>query len=416
MARRAERTAIGFAVVLTLVLNAAVVSARTGGDRTERVESGSAVSASVGSEALTDGAPPTAPGVPGTPGSVTLPGQWTRATTTTAPRPSAPTTSTTRPSKTTSTTAPASVAGIDGPGLHVVAPDGTGLLRLTGENGGMFTWSPDGTRLAQSTGRGDLVIVLADGSGRSTLPTAYGAGAPVWSPDGRLIAFNGPTQGAYVARTDGSEPARLIDPAGYLLSWTPQNQLVVLTQAVVGGFSSVVLYDLTGGRRLLATDAGSSVPAIASPDGRLIAYMTNRVMVAAVDGSGSRPLTAPCCAADVFPWPQRWSPDSRQLALVHYGDLWVARSEGAGERLVADKASSPAWSPDGRLLAIIDARTQRADGLIHTKLAVLPAGGGERRTVYDPGQVLAVHGPQWSPNGRQIAVIVTQHSLLPPPR
>jgi len=303
---------------------------------------------------------------------------------------------------------------VEGPGLHVIAPDGTGLLRLTGENGGMFTWSPDGARLAQSTGR-ELIIVRADGSGRTTLPTADGAGAPVWSPDGRLIAFDVPEHGVFVARTDGSGSATLVDRNGYLANWTRDNRLVVLTHVEVGVPATVVLYDLAGGRRMLATGVGTSVDPAPSPDGRLVAYATDRIMVAAMDGSGSRPLTTLCCAADIFPWPQRWSPDSGQLVYVHYGDVWVVGAGGGNERLLAEKGSSPAWSPDGRSIALIDARAQRADGLIHAKLALLPAGGGERRTVYDPGEKLALSGPQWSPNGRQIAVIVTEHRFPFPP-
>lgn len=60
----------------------------------------------------------------------------------------------------------------------------------------------------------------ADGSGRTTLAAAHGAGAPVWSPDGSFIAFNDPDAGIRVARTDGSGSATLVDPKGYLANWT----------------------------------------------------------------------------------------------------------------------------------------------------------------------------------------------------
>lgn len=415
MARRGGRTGVGALVAILLVLNAAVVVARTGrGREMTPIQAGAARSASLGSEALQDAEPSTTLAEAPPTGSVMPPpGQWV-PTTTTKPKASSTTTSTTRPPATTPITAPPPVAGVVGPGLHVVAPDGTGLLRLTDMNGGMFTWSPDGTRLAQSTGR-ELIIVRADGSGRTTLPTAYGAGAPVWSPDGRLIAYNSPEEGVLVARSDGSGTATLVDRTGYFANWTPDNRLVVLTHAAVGVPASVVLYDLAGGRRVLATGAQTSVDPAPSPDGRLVAYGTDRIMVAAVDGSGSRPLTGQCCASDIFPWPQRWSTDSGQLVFAHYGDVWVVGTDGGDERLLAEMAYEPAWSPDGRSIALIDGRAQRADGLIHTKLAILPAGGGERRTVYDPGQKLAVHKPQWSPNGRRIAVIVTQHSLPLPP-
>lgn len=413
MARRAGWTGIGLLVAILLVVNVAVVVARTGtAGETTSIQVGSARPASLGSEALENTEPSTT--VPPAPASsVTPPGQWA-PTTTTKPKPSSTTTPTTRRPTTTSTTAPAPVAGTVGPGLHVVAPDGTGLLRLTDHNGGMFTWSPDGTRLAQSTGR-ELIIVRADGSGRTTLATAYGALIPVWSPDGRFIAYNDPDEGLLVVRTDGSSPPTLVDAKGYMANWTRDNRLVVLTFADVGIPATVVLYDLAGGRRVLAPEAGTSVDPAPSPDGRLVAYATDRIMVAAMDGSGSRPLTSLCCAADIFPWRQRWSPDSSQLLYQHYGDVWVVGAGGGNERLLAEKAYSPAWSPDGRSIALTDGREQLANGLLHSKLAIMPAGGGERRTVYDPGEKLGVGQPQWSPNGRQIAVIVTQNSFPFPP-
>ena len=52
-----------------------------------------------------------------------------------------------------------------GPGLYVVAPDGTGVRRLVAGYG-MHSWSPDGSRLAWSN-----------------------AIAPTWSSDGRLAVI-----------------------------------------------------------------------------------------------------------------------------------------------------------------------------------------------------------------------------------
>jgi Tol biopolymer transport system component len=80
-------------------------------------------------------------------------------------------------------------------GNYVVNADGTGLRRLRGNHAtGITSWSPDGTRLAGSRVYGrwnnkDLSVVLnSDGSGERLL--LRGGGSPVWSPDGRFLAFN----------------------------------------------------------------------------------------------------------------------------------------------------------------------------------------------------------------------------------
>jgi TolB protein len=98
-----------------------------------------------------------------------------------------------------------------------------------------FNWSPDGTRLvlevatARPSGRtprtrqSDLAIVDADGSGLVRLTrTAALETNPVWSPDGRFIAFtsdrasharhqerNGDAFELYTMRSDGSAIRRL---------------------------------------------------------------------------------------------------------------------------------------------------------------------------------------------------------------
>jgi Tol biopolymer transport system component len=37
---------------------------------------------------------------------------------------------------------------------------------------------------------------------------------------------------------------------------------------------------------------------------------------------------------------------------------------------------------------------------------VVAVGGGERRTIFDPGSALQAMTPQWSPDGRWLAVRV----------
>jgi TolB protein len=80
---------------------------------------------------------------------------------------------------------------------YVVAPDGSGLRRMTRHYVEYPAWSPDGSRIAfmapepGATGSNpdyNLFVMDADGSRRLT--TAPGEdGWPAWSPDGTRIVF-----------------------------------------------------------------------------------------------------------------------------------------------------------------------------------------------------------------------------------
>lgn len=101
--------------------------------------------------------------------------------------------------------------------------------RLTGEaaDSGWPVWSPDGRRLAFDSARTDLrpsdskqindvFVMSADGSDVKRLTDSMGASAdPAWSPDGSLIAFDADRgdypakQGIYVMDGDGANLRRV---------------------------------------------------------------------------------------------------------------------------------------------------------------------------------------------------------------
>jgi TolB protein len=114
-------------------------------------------------------------------------------------------------------------------------------------------WSPDGTRfvcMCRPPGSADyeIYVMNADGSDATRLTTQPGHdGWPVWSPDGRLIAYSskrddcrfsdhpdcirtgpdGPHSDIWVMRPDGSDQRRLSRTPGEFLTWTPDGQFVV---------------------------------------------------------------------------------------------------------------------------------------------------------------------------------------------
>ena len=108
-----------------------------------------------------------------------------------------------------------------------------------------------------------------------------------------------------------------------------------------------------------------------------------------------------------------WSADGRRIAFTvddtQSGTSWIgiARPHGGGRRDRVLEGSSPAWSPDRRL-AFIDAAgnlwTADADG---SRLRQLTTDGGRHEALTPQGgtwRTVRYSEPDWSPDGRRIAV------------
>jgi TolB protein len=123
----------------------------------------------------------------------------------------------------------------------IVNADGSGLRNLTREWGvdGIPVWSPDGRRIAfVSWPDGELSVMNADGTGRQTLSRAA-FGIPIWSPDGREIAFEavrtpqgGQLPEIHVVNADGTRE-RTLTTHGAEPVWSPDGRKIVFVKTVV---------------------------------------------------------------------------------------------------------------------------------------------------------------------------------------
>ena len=109
-------------------------------------------------------------------------------------------------------------------GIYVMNADGSNVTYLMKYPSGTPVWSPDGRRIAfdfYENGNTDIWVMNADGSGRTNLTNHPGDDRePSWSPDGRRIVFESYRDGAgtdsfgrnaeiYVINADGSGQTRL---------------------------------------------------------------------------------------------------------------------------------------------------------------------------------------------------------------
>lgn len=276
--------------------------------------------------------------------------------------------------------------------------------------------SPDGTQLVFSA-QGALWR-LPIGGGRATriTPWTIEPTAPVWSPDGKTIAFQNYTlDGNYhlwAVNPDGSNLRELTtgffddrEPA-----WLPDGSgLVFASDRGNDGQYKVWRYTLASGQTTQLTQGlgAESNPAV-SADGKTLAFVdTGRVFTVPLAGGtptlvgpGGAPAWSPAgglvfqrtttalsaggqdivSGEDLFPFPVRWLPDGR---FVHTADgkIRIRQADGGGMKEVPFSAtltvrrpvytktkdhhfhdlherpvkgiSAPALSPDGKRIAFV---------------------------------------------------------------
>ncbi|MFI5294788.1 MAG: Tol-Pal system beta propeller repeat protein TolB [Thermodesulfovibrionales bacterium] len=173
-------------------------------------------------------------------------------------------------------------------------------------NSFVFSSTKDGTP--------DLFTYNIDNGGLKKLTSTHGIEvSPSVSPDGQFIAFvsdRGGTPQIYVMRSDGSEVRRVSFEGNYNTSpcWSPNGDRIAFSGR--RGKNQIFIVKPDGSELTQLTDAGNNEDPSFSPDGRYIAFTSDRdraksVYIMRANGESQHRITP----KDLRAFGPRWSPN-----------------------------------------------------------------------------------------------------------
>jgi TolB protein len=255
----------------------------------------------------------------------------------------------------------------------VGAEDPEAFTRIA-ENGYCAAWSPDGSRIVYgSMGNEEYQIWSVRLVDKKTQQlTTTGAFHPAFSPDGKYVTYDdrGARGRIYRMAVAGGVSTRLtpVSMEGNFSNWSPDGSTIVFSSGgdiwsmpSDGGEASVII-----SRREQATRP------VFSPDGKKIAFDSADAerrgdrdiwVYDMVEETYSRLTNDP--GKDIQP---HWSPDGTMIAYMSEKsgnrDIWIMRADGSAQVQVTFNEGMdvwPRWAPGGRRLAFGSDRAGSTD-------------------------------------------------------
>jgi len=298
-----------------------------------------------------------------------------------------------------------------------------------------------GSAGATAASASNVKVGAVSGVGAIAASSPPSGDLPVWSRDGKEIAFVAPTRWSYrVELMSGAGAGRrvVVNPprteGAAELRWAGSRHLIVsdspggdLRSIDVATGKMVELGSSPYGLGVGVLSLGDDDAFAASANGRRIAYtrdspyenanMTSqgfRVddfaigVVSSLGGAGHM-LPEPTDASDAFP---SFSPNGGQVVftrsyltngIASAPSLMLQSVKGGQARPLNVQGDRPVWSPNGRWIAY-QQTTYVAEGLVPSKLEIVSPSGGSSHTIWSPNVHVGL-GFSWSPDSTRIAFI-----------
>lgn len=338
------------------------------------------------------------------------------------------------------------VADPDGTGFRVVANNFTTVESIREKNlikwQRDFSWNPDGTKglivmgFNPEKGQldvGQLYVVNDNGFILRQLTNEsieLDVRNPIWSHDGKKIAFNG--KNLWVINEDGTGLKQLVQKAGNIyagtIGWSPDD-----TKIFYQAGKSIYIADVDGtgtaeiirGDNRIIDDIFSL-----SPDGQRMLFTSStiynngevisKLYVADFDG-GNQNLLSEVTGRDVISG--SWNPTGEKIAFIENGSLYTINPDGSGRATIALTPYKYAWHPSGDYIAFssaIDKMTGKEVDLSifwpkeesFTRQVFISKPDGTERVQITSNDQFNYEVGDWSPDGSRLLVHPSPVDLL----
>jgi TolB protein len=239
-----------------------------------------------------------------------------------------------------------------------------------------------------------IVFIHADGSGAQILTdNGLDNSKPVWSPDGRKIAWVA-SNTIWTMDWDGGDQEQLISDSSDSPEWSPDGKKIAYVAS-----NEIWTINADGTNAAQVSGGGTNSDPHWSPDGAHIAYLKELSEAEYDLYVDNQAITSPPNAVEGYDNLYAWSPDGGKIAYIHDDTLYVMDSHGNNYRQLTPPVSGiqcgcPVWSPNGHAIAY------EYDTYGQTAIIVISSDGAHHVNVTD-GTGWA-QNPLWSPDGTKI--------------